>query len=83
MGPGGARGGKGMTDLDPNNKRHRRFKEAQQLVREHGHEQAVPGEGAQQGYEGEHTRAEQANVGTEHDQLLLQQRTYTQPSCEA
>lgn len=65
------------TDLDPNDERYRCFKEAQQLVRQHRHEEAVPGEGPQQGKEGQHTGAQQANVGTKHHQLLLQQRTYT------
>lgn len=80
-GVGGKRGG--GADLDPNDKRHRRLKEAQQLVREHGHEQAVPGEGAQQGYKGQHTRTQQADIGTEHDQLLLQQRTCTSRAVKA
>ena len=63
-----------MTDLDANHEGHGGFKEAQQLVRKDGHEEAVPGEGAQQGDEGQHTGAEQANVGAEHHHLLLQQR---------
>ena len=61
-----------MTDLDPNDEWYRRFKEAQQLVRQHRHEEAVPGEGPQQGNEGQHTGAQQADVGTKHHQLLLQ-----------
>ena len=66
-----------MTNLDPNDEWYRRFKEAQQLVRQDRHEKAVPGEGAQQGDEGQHTGAQQADVGAEHHQLLLQQRTCT------
>lgn len=71
-----------ITNLDPNDEWYRRFKEAQQLVRQDRHEEAVPGEGAQQGNEGQHTGAQQANVGAEHHQLLLQQCTYTSQVAE-
>lgn len=63
------------ADLDANDKGYRSLQEAEQVVWQHGQQQALPGEGPQQGDERQHTRAQQADVGAEQHQLLLQQHT--------
>ncbi len=62
-----------VTNLHPNDKRHRSFKKAKQLVWQYWQQQALPCEGPQQRNERQHTCAEQADVGAKHHELLLQQ----------
>lgn len=63
---------RGGANLDPNDEGHGGLQEAEQVVGQHRQQQALPGEGAQQGDEGQHARTQQADVGAEHHQLLLQ-----------
>ena len=44
-------------------------------VGQDGHEEVLPGEGPQQGDEGQHAGAQQADVGAEHHAVPLQHDT--------
>lgn len=65
------------TDLNTHNKGGGRVQEGEPVlgVWQHGHEEVLPGEGPQQGDQGQHACAQQANVGAEHHTVPLQHDT--------